>query len=86
LAVVAVFVLRRRQPNAVRPYRTWGYPVVPVVFLVFYAFLLVTMLLENPGHRLVGLGLISIGAIVYFLFAKRPELPQQGGISQQVPA
>ena len=76
LAVAAVIVLRVRRPDAVRPYRAWGYPLVPLVFLAFYAFLLVTMLLENPGHRLVGLGLISVGAIVYFAFARRtPDTP-----------
>ncbi len=71
-----MIVLRVRRPDAVRPYRAWGYPLVPLVFLAFYAFLLVTMLLENPGHRLVGLGLISVGAIVYFAFARRtPDTP-----------
>ncbi len=76
-AVAAVIVLRFRRPHAERPYRTWGYPVVPLVFLVAYVFLLVSMLLENPGHRMVGLGLISIGAIVYYAFAKRtPDTPQ----------
>jgi amino acid transporter len=73
-AVVAVIVLRIRRPHAVRPYRTWGYPLVPLIFLAFYAFLLVTMLMENFGHRMVGLGLISIGAIVYYAFAKRTPL------------
>jgi len=71
LAVAAVLVLRVRRPDLERPYRTWGYPIVPLVFLAFYAFLLVTMLLENPGHRMVGLGLISIGALVYFAFERK---------------
>jgi hypothetical protein len=44
---------------------------VPLVFLAFYAFLLVTMLWEKPGHRLVGLGLISAGAVVYLTLADR---------------
>jgi APA family basic amino acid/polyamine antiporter len=74
--VVAVIVLRIRRPDAERPYRTWGYPLVPLIFLAFYAFLLVTMLMENFGHRMVGLGLISLGAIVYYAFAKRtPAAP-----------
>jgi amino acid transporter len=74
MAVVAVFVLRVKRPDAARPYRTWGYPVVPLVFLASYAFLLVTMFWENPPHRMIGLGLISIGAVVYFVYAKRsPE-------------
>jgi APA family basic amino acid/polyamine antiporter len=81
-AVAAVFVLRVRRPDAERPYRTWGYPIVPIIFLAFYAFLLVAMLLENPGHRLVGLGLIALGAVVYFALAKRgPAAPRAAGVS-----
>ena len=38
-AVLAVFVLRVRRPDAVRPYRAWGYPVLPAVFVTFYLFL-----------------------------------------------
>ena len=56
------------------------YPIVPLVFLAFYAFLLVTMLLEKPGYRLTGLGLIAIGAVVYYAFAKRtPAAPEVAG-------
>jgi basic amino acid/polyamine antiporter, APA family len=72
-AVVAVFVLRAKRPDAERPYRTWGYPFVPLVFLAFYAFLLVTMFWENPTHRLTGLGLIAIGGLVYLWKAERGE-------------
>jgi basic amino acid/polyamine antiporter, APA family len=65
-AVVAVFVLRVRRPDQPRPYRTWGYPLVPAVFLAFYVFLLVSMFWERPTHRLIGIGLIAMGAVVYF--------------------
>jgi APA family basic amino acid/polyamine antiporter len=74
-AVVAVFILRVRRPDASRPYRTWGYPVVPAVFLIFYVFLLASMFWENPPHRLIGLGLISLGALVYFWAARRESRP-----------
>jgi basic amino acid/polyamine antiporter, APA family len=73
-AVVAVFVLRIRKPDLPRPYRTWGYPVVPLIFLTFYVYLLVTMFLDRPGHRMIGLGLISIGAVVYYFFARNPSV------------
>lgn len=77
MAVAAVFVLRARRPDVERPYRTWGYPIVPIVFLAFYAFLLVSMFRENPPHRMIGLGLISIGAVVYFVFTRRtPASPR----------
>jgi amino acid transporter len=70
-AVMAVFVLRLRRPDAPRPYRTWGYPVVPAVFLGFYIFLLASMYWARPMDRMIGLGLISIGAVVYFAVGER---------------
>ena len=65
-AVAAVIVLRWRRPNAERPYRTWGYPVVPLLFLAFYVFLLGSMFWARPLDRMIGLGLIAAGAVVYF--------------------
>ena len=47
-AVAGVFMLRRRRPDAERPYRTWGYPWVPAVFLAFYVFLLGSMFMARP--------------------------------------
>jgi APA family basic amino acid/polyamine antiporter len=63
-----VFALRRTRPDAERPYRTWGYPLVPAIFLVFYVFFLVAMYMARPMDRMIGLGLISLGAAVYFIW------------------
>ncbi|HEY2894781.1 MAG TPA: amino acid permease [Pirellulales bacterium] len=80
-AGVAVFILRAKRPDAPRPYRTWGYPVVPAVFLVFYVFLLVSMFLERPAHRMIGIALIAAGAIVYLWNARQgePAVSEQSG-------
>lgn len=64
-AVVAVYVLRRRSPELARPYRTWGYPWVPAVFVVFYVAFLASMLWASPRQCILGLGLIAIGMMVY---------------------
>ncbi len=64
-AVLAVFVLRRRQPDRPRPYRTWGYPLVPAVFLLFYLFFLVNMFLGRPFESSAGLGFIALGLVLY---------------------
>jgi APA family basic amino acid/polyamine antiporter len=64
-SVVAVFVLRRTRPHAERPYRTWGYPVVPAVFVLFYVFLLALMLASAVWECLLGLTLIAVGIAVY---------------------
>jgi len=69
----AVFILRRRWPDVERPYRVWGYPVVPALFLLVTAYLLVNTLVATPGRALAGLGLIVAGLPVYAYFSRRPE-------------
>lgn len=67
----AIFVLRRRQPAAERPYRTWGYPVVPAFFVAASAAIAVNTLLERPGESAAGLGLLAIGLPAYALWQRR---------------
>ena len=70
LTGAAVMVLRKRFPDAERPYRTLGYPVVPVVFILVSAFLLVNTLMVTPGRALAGIALILVGLPVYQYFAR----------------
>lgn len=65
-AVLAVFVLRKKMPNAERPYRTWGYPWVPLVFVAFYVYFLFAMFWARPNECLRGLVLIALGGVWYF--------------------
>jgi amino acid transporter len=76
-AVLSIFVFRRRYPDAERPYRCWGYPVVPALYAVLPAFVLVNMFGEQPAEALAGLGFIGLGAATYFLFelGKRRPTP-----------
>jgi len=62
----AVFVLRKKMPNAPRPYKTLGYPVVPLLFVLVAGWLLVNTLQTSPLESSVGLGLIALGLPVYF--------------------
>ncbi|PAP75453.1 amino acid permease [Rubrivirga marina] len=71
LTVGALFVLRRQRPEAERPVRTWGYPVVPALYLLAVGFLLVNTLVATPGRALAGLGLIALGLPVYAHYAHR---------------
>jgi basic amino acid/polyamine antiporter, APA family len=66
----AVFVLRRKHPSQERPYRVWGYPIVPLVFIVGMFALLVNTLTEKPLESLTGLGLILLGLPAYFSWRK----------------
>jgi basic amino acid/polyamine antiporter, APA family len=68
LAVAAVFVLRRRRPDLERPYRTWGYPIVPLLFLVGSLFLLGNYLVSEPLPFWLDVGIILSGIPVYYLW------------------
>ncbi len=66
LAVAAIYVLRRRRPDLARPYRTWGYPIVPAVFLVASLFLLGNYFVSQPLESAVDIGVLLIGIPVYW--------------------
>jgi APA family basic amino acid/polyamine antiporter len=70
----SVFVFRRRLPDAPRPYRTWGYPVVPIAFLLVTAWLILRTIWDQPKQSAIGLGLILIGLPVYLIWAKRDRV------------
>jgi len=65
LAVMGVFVLRWREPDLPRPYRTWGYPVTPLVFLGLTAWTLAYLLIDRPVEAGLGLGIVVVGAVLY---------------------
>ena len=75
LSVLAVMVLRRRLPEMVRPYRTWGYPVVPVVFLSLSTFIILTLLYLAPATSGIGYLLALTGVPAYFFWRWRAPRP-----------
>jgi APA family basic amino acid/polyamine antiporter len=74
LTGVAVFVLRRTRPDAPRPYQTWGYPVVPAVFVLAATALLANTLVEKPVESSLGLLLVGMGIPAY-LWWRRNDRP-----------
>ena len=70
MAVGSVFILRRTRPELARPYRTWGYPVVPAIFLLASIFLLGNYLVSEPGAFAVDIGVILTGLPVYWAWKK----------------
>ena len=72
MATASVIVLRIRRPGMPRPYRTIGYPVVPIAFVLGIACLIVSTLRTSPRESLLGLFLIALGLPFYFYWKKRP--------------
>jgi basic amino acid/polyamine antiporter, APA family len=68
---VGVFILRRKMPDAPRPYKVWGYPVVPAIFIVFCLFLFFNTIITRPREAAIGTILILSGIPVYFLLQRK---------------
>lgn len=66
----AVIVLRKKRPNMERPYKTWGYPYVPIIFILFAVFIVGSTLINDTRDSLIGIGLVMIGLPVYYLRVK----------------
>ena len=79
LAIASVFVLRVRMPDLPRPYRTWGYPFTPMLYVAAAILLLGNMLWRTPVESITGLAIVLLGLPAYWLFAirsgKRGEEP-----------
>jgi APA family basic amino acid/polyamine antiporter len=71
MATAAVLVLRRTRPEMPRPYRVWGYPLVPIAFVLVAAALLYATLRESPRESGLGLVLIALGLPFYYYWNRR---------------
>lgn len=69
-AGLALFRLRHTMPDRPRPYRTWGYPVVPLVFIAGATAFVLNTLMERPVQSIAGLGLVALGLPVYWYWHK----------------
>lgn len=67
----ALYVLRRREPERARPYRAAGYPIVPLLYVVAHVGIAFSLVAARPKECLTGLGVLLLGAPVYWLFARR---------------
>jgi basic amino acid/polyamine antiporter, APA family len=73
LTVFGVIVMRLRHPEMERPYRTWGYPFTPLIFLSVTAWMLWHIVCSKPTESLIGLGLAFTGLLLYLISSKHPE-------------
>jgi APA family basic amino acid/polyamine antiporter len=76
LGGLAIFRLRTLKPNVPRPYRTWGYPVVPALFVAGLGVLVVNTVVEKPAESLIGVILVALGLPAYAYWrSKRSPSP-----------
>jgi APA family basic amino acid/polyamine antiporter len=73
LAAASIFTLRKKYPDLPRPYKAWGYPVVPWIFIIALSGILLITLVKKPVESLAGVGLMVIGIPVYYIWKRRRE-------------
>ncbi len=71
LTTVGIFVLRRTRPDAERPYKAFGYPIVPLLYIVAATGIMVVLLLYQTQTAGAGMGIVLIGLPVYWLWSRR---------------
>jgi basic amino acid/polyamine antiporter, APA family len=77
LAAFSIFIFRRRQPEAERPYRTLGYPLTPLFFVAISTLFVLYTLFEKPAESIAGLGFLAIGVPVFLFWKKRIRVQQK---------
>ena len=77
LTIAGLFLLRQRQPNAERPYRAFGYPVLPLLYIVISIFIEICILVYKPRYTWPGLIIVLLGVPVYWLWKGRARKAEQ---------
>jgi APA family basic amino acid/polyamine antiporter len=67
MTILGIFVLRIKRPKAERPYRAWGYPVLPAIYILLATAICLVLLLYKPQFTWPGLALVLMGVPLYYL-------------------
>ena len=70
LTILAIFVLRVKRPDIPRPYKAFGYPVIPAIYILTTVFIMVILLMYKPNYTFPGLGIVLLGIPVYYLWKR----------------
>jgi APA family basic amino acid/polyamine antiporter len=68
LTIVGLFILRKKRPDAERPYRAWGYPIVPAIYVILAAAICVDLLIYKPSRTWPGAIIVLLGIPVYYVW------------------
>jgi len=83
LTIVGLFVLRKTRPEADRPYRAIGYPVLPAIYILTAVWICVVLLRYKPQYTWPGLALVLLGVPVYLLWSKSGAVRSAADLQQE---
>jgi APA family basic amino acid/polyamine antiporter len=70
LTILGIFILRKKRPDIPRPYRAFGYPVIPAIYIATTIVIMIILLIYKPDYTFPGLGIVLIGIPVFYLWRK----------------
>jgi APA family basic amino acid/polyamine antiporter len=73
LTIYGIFILRRKRPNAERPYKAFGYPVLPIIYILLAIVFCIALVFSSPTYSLWGLIIVLIGIPIYFVALARKK-------------
>jgi basic amino acid/polyamine antiporter, APA family len=76
LTIAGVFALRRARPEMERPYRAFGYPVLPAIYILIASLIEILLLVYKPDYTWPGLIIVLLGVPVYFLWRTKPSVSE----------
>lgn len=71
LTIIGIYILRKKQPDTIRPYKAFGYPVVPAIYVIFASIIAFVLLIDKTENTLPGLIIVLLGIPVYYLIRKK---------------
>jgi APA family basic amino acid/polyamine antiporter len=71
LTILSIFILRKKRPDVERPYKAFGYPVIPAIYILITITISVILLIYKPDYTLPGLGFVLLGIPVFFLWNRK---------------
>ncbi|MFO0356057.1 MAG: APC family permease [Sphingobacteriaceae bacterium] len=71
VTIAGLFVLRKKEPNTPRPYKAWGYPIVPFLYILITSLICIDLLVFSFTNSIIGIVIILLGIPVYYLFSKK---------------
>ncbi len=79
LTILSIFILRIKRPDIERPYKAFGYPVIPAVYILATTAIMVILLIYKPNYTFPGLGILLLGIPVFFIWKKYNKQPSEPG-------
>jgi len=74
MSVIGVFILRVKRPDVDRPYKAWGYPVIPAIYIIAGTFIMLVLLIFKPNYTWPGLIIVILGIPVYYLWKRKNNM------------